>query len=75
MTDIIETIPKDVAEEVETEQIQKPKKQRKPMTELQKETVKKNFEKGRATLALKKQSRKKHKKKRLMLWYYKKRNN
>ena len=41
MTEIVETIPKDVAEEeIESEQIQKPKKQRKPMTELQKETVK-----------------------------------
>jgi hypothetical protein len=43
MTEIVETIPKPLDEEVESEQIQKPKKQRKPMTELQKETVKKNF--------------------------------
>ena len=45
MTDIIETIPKDVEEVETTEQIQKPKKQRKPMTELQKETVKRILKK------------------------------
>ena len=45
------------------------------MTELQKETVKKNFEKGRATLALKKAEQKKHRKKKLMRWYYNEQNN